>query len=74
MIFVFKFENNTLRSRHTSSFLKEVKLEDDHVMTDMIKFCNQTIKTIWNHTKLLQKATGQGDDWTSNCFSFQGKF
>ena len=60
---------DTFRTMHAKDFLLNVKIEDYNVLIDERNFFDQTAKdNMRTHRNFWKIATGQGDDYTSDCF------
>ena len=67
-LFVLSFENENDRTSHSTYYLPKAEIKDYNVMIDDKNFFDQPINSMIKTYKNIRKiATGQGDDYTTNC-------
>ena len=67
-IFVLSFENEDVRTSHSTYYLPKVEIKDYNVIIDGKNFFDQPINSMTKTNENIRKiATGQGDDYTNGC-------
>ena len=67
-LFVLSFENENVRTSHSTYYLPKVEINDYNVMIDGKNFFDQPINSnIKTYENIRKIATGKGDDYTTGC-------
>ena len=67
-LFVLAFENDTLRTSHSGYYLPNVEIKDYNIMINGENFFDQPLKkNKVTYENIRNIATGQGDDYTTDC-------
>ena len=70
ILFVLAFKNNTQRTSHSGYYLPNVELKEYNIMINGENVFNQPVKNNKVTYENIKKiATGQGDDYTTDCLS-----
>ena len=67
-LFVLAFENENVRTSHSTYYLPKVKIKDYNVMIDGRNFFDQPVNSMNKTYENIRKiATGKSDDYTTGC-------